>query len=374
MTGSEVQRKIIHIDMDCFYAAVEVLDAPSLYGKPVIVGGTSKRGVVCAASYEARKYGVRSAMPLFQAHKLCPQGVYLPVRMARYQELSRSIQSIFYRYTDLVQPISLDEAFLDVSQNKKEMVYAMDIAREIRESIRNETGLTASAGVAPNKFLAKIASDCDKPDGLFVIRPHEVKEFMKTLPIGKIWGVGKVMEKKLLDLGVHYASELMKIPEDFLLSKFGKFGPHLLRLAQGVDMSAVTPSREPKSIGNETTFAENKLDSAYLRSELSRLVTKVALRLKRKGYVCRGVQVKVKYDTFDVHTRSSLLSDLSNEEADILSAAETLLERTEAGSRPIRLVGIAVSHLEQSLSEEPSLFELLENNYSSAERLQDSGD
>ncbi|MBF0196665.1 MAG: DNA polymerase IV [Planctomycetes bacterium] len=357
---SWLKRKIIHIDMDCFFAAVEVLDNPKLRGKAVIVGGRSNRGVVCAASYEARKYGVKSAMPLFQAQKLCPKGEFLPVRMSRYQSISKDIQQIFRDITELIQPISLDEAFLDVTQSNSQHSYAMDIAREIKERIANEVGLVASAGVAPNKFLAKIASDYDKPDGFFVIRPHEITEFMKKLPIRRIWGVGKVMEQKLLDLGIHTSADFQKFPEDFLLNKFGKFGPELIKLSQGIDESSVKPYREPKSIGNENTFAHNLYDLGEIKEIIKKLCSKVSLRLKKKDYYCRGIQLKVKYADFDVITRSAMLEEPCDTEEIITQSALALISKTELGTRPARLVGVSLSHL-QHCNEEPTLFHLLEN-------------
>lgn len=338
-------RKIIHVDMDCFYAAVEVLDNPGLKGKPVIVGGPEGRGVVCAASYEARKYGVHSAMPISRAKSLCQSGVFLPVRMSRYVEISRKIKEIFFRATDLVQSISLDEAFLDVTVNKTSHEYATELAKEIKKNIRTELGMIASAGVAPNKFLAKIASEYKKPDGFFVIKPHEVQGFMKELPVSKIWGVGKVMTKKLSDLGIQTCADLEEIPSKLLEAKFGKFGRHLLKLAQGIDDSPVVPFREPKSVGQETTLRENITQMEVIEQVLRDLSSKVSRRLYKKEIQCGGVQLKVKYDDFKVSTRSLMLDDTTQEEVQIFNAAKSLLKRTKAGEQPIRLLGVSVNHL-----------------------------
>jgi len=344
-------RKIIHIDMDCFYAAVEVLDHPEWKGKPLIVGGREKRGVVSAASYEARAYGVKSAMPISRALTLCKTAINVPVRMARYKQVSKKIQEIFYRYTDLVQPVSLDEAFLDVTENKKGNPYATQIAKEIKLAIKDELGLTASAGVAPNRFLAKIASALDKPDGLTVIKPHQIEDFMTKLPIEKIWGVGKVMSKTLKDLGIHVASDVQKYPLAFLEKKFGKMGAHLLELSLGIDESAVRPHREAKSIGREKTFLEDVYQLEELKIELRHLCEKVSDDLIRKSILAGGVNLKIKYADFKQITRSQLLEEPCNDRAILNFTANALLAKIKLESIGVRLIGMSTykltSHLDK---------------------------
>ena len=334
--------------MDCFFAAVEILDNQNLKGNPVIVGGTSDRGVVCAASYEARAYGVKSAMPLFKARKLCKNGIFLPVRMARYKEISQKIQEIFRRYTDLVQPISMDEAFLDVTVNKKNTPYATTIAKEIKETIKTECGLIASAGVAPNKFLAKIASDIDKPDGLYVIKPSAIDIFMKDLPIKKIWGVGEVMAKKLNNLGIHKASDINRFPKIFFEENFGKFGQHLIQLSKGIDNSVVSPYRKVKSIGHETTFKKNITDRLVLQDSIKNLSKKVSQRLLAKNRMARGVQVKIKLNDFKLITRSELMAESSDDSIVISEKASYLLDKIEFNDASIRLIGVSVYQIEEN--------------------------
>src|SRR5262250_3474888 len=252
-------RKIVHIDMDAFYASVEQRDAPELRGKPVIVAWRGNRSVVCAASYEARKFGVRSAMPAVRAERLCPDAIFLPPDFPRYRAVSRQAREIFQRHTDLIEPLSLDEAYLDVSENKTGLPTATQVARTIREQIRSELSLTASAGVAPNKFLAKIASDWKKPDGLFVIQPEEVDAFLLPLPVGRVPGVGKVTEEKLKSLGVQTIGELRSFELAVLEKRFGRYGVRLYELARGIDESRVVPDRPTQSISAEDTFPQDVL-------------------------------------------------------------------------------------------------------------------
>jgi len=342
--------------MDCFYAAVEVLDQPELRGKPVIVGGRERRGVVSAANYEARAYGVKSAMPITTALKLCKKAINVPVRMARYKEISIKIHEIFLRFTDKIQPISLDEAFLDVTENKKNTSYATPIAREIKAAIIDELGLIASAGVAPNRFLAKIASDYDKPNGLYVIKPHQVNEFMKQLPVKRIWGVGRVMGKALDDLGIHFASDVQKYPLSFLEKKFGKMGPHLLELSQGIDHSEVKPYGKQKTIGKETTFTEDVFDRSLLCAEIDRLSLRVMDRLKVKGYVVGGVTLKIKYANFKLVTRSKLLESKVISDLDLSAIAKDLMGDLDISEIGVRLVGISAYKI-SPMSEASSIFD-----------------
>jgi DNA polymerase-4 len=339
-------RQIIHCDMDAFYASVEMLDSPELIGKPVIVGGTSNRGVVSAASYEARKYGVRSAMPLVAARKLCPLGVFLPVRMGRYREVSEEIMAIFHRFTPLVEPLSLDEAFLDVTASRALLGDGETIAKEIKRLVRAETGLTVSAGVAASKLVAKIASDLHKPDGLTIVPPGREREFLAPLPIGRLWGVGNTTAKTLGLMGVRTIGDLARLPLALLTAKLGaSHAEHLHLVAQGIDERQVEPEQEAKSIGNEETFESDLRERQMIERELLALSTKVARRLRRHGVCGRTVTVKVKYHDFKQITRSATLATAICDEGELYAAGKALLEKTEAGRIPVRLVGISVSGL-----------------------------
>lgn len=341
-------RKIIHLDMDAFYASVETLDEPALRGKPVIVGGTSNRGVVCAASYEARKFGVHSAMPIITARRLCPQGVFLPVRMGRYQEISERIMSIFQRFTPLVEPLSLDEAFLDVTGSETLLGTSEEIARTIKKLVRDETGLTVSAGLASSKLLAKIASDLHKPDGFTVVPPGREQDFLKPLPIKKLWGVGVVTQKNLALMGVQTIGDLSSLPLGLLTGKFGKHGLHLHLAAHGIDDREVVTEQEAKSMGNEETFERDLREQKAINKELLALATRVGKRLRRHGLAGKTVTLKVKYSDFKQITRSVTLGEATSEDRQIFSSVCGLLEKTEAGRRPIRLIGISLSHLAPS--------------------------
>ncbi len=339
-------RKIIHVDMDAFYASVEIRDNPSLRGKPVIVGGMpNTRGVVCTCSYEARKFGVRSAMPAARAHQLCPRGIFLHPRFDVYSEVSRRIRRIFFDYTDLVEPLSLDEAYLDVTDNKRGIPYATRIAREIKERIFRETGgLTASAGVSFNKFFAKVASDMHKPDGLTVIPPAAADEFLETLPIGKFYGVGKVTEKHFLKMGIKNGGDLKKRSRLELMKAFGKTGGFYYDIARGIDTRMVEPNRERKSLGTEVTFQSDISDLTEMIPVLQRQSQEVSDELRRKGLAGRTVTLKVKFFNFKSITRSRTL-DACTDNADIIaSVARELLLATEAGTVAVRLLGVTVSN------------------------------
>jgi len=343
--------------MDAFYPAVEVLDHPELKGKPVIVGGTKGRGVVSSASYEARKFGVHSAQPMATAMRLCPHGIFLPVRMSRYIELSDQIFEIFYRFTPLVEPVSIDEAFLDVTGSVRLFGHPADIAKKIKEMVRQETGLTVSAGVAPSKFVAKIASDMDKPDGLTVVLPDKVREFLDSLPIGKMWGVGKVTQKALAELNIHTFKDLSKVPVKVLEKKFGKYGHKMHELSMGIDERDVITHQEAKSIGHEDTFSEDILDLELVKKELLSLATRVARRLRYESVEGKTVTIKIKYYDFVQITRSVTLAQSTDDGREIYSAACRLLEKTQAGKRPVRLLGISLSHFNAPGSEKQlSLF------------------
>jgi DNA polymerase IV len=345
-------RKIIHIDMDAFFASVEQRDNEALRGKPVVVGGSpDRRGVVAAASYEARKYGVRSAMSSAMAIKRCPGLIFVKPRFDVYKSVSGQIRDIFYQYTDLVEPLSLDEAFLDVTENKMNIVKATRIALEIRQKIRESTSLTASAGVAPNKFLAKIASDINKPDGLAVITPDQAEAFIERLPIGKFFGIGKATEKKMTGLGIHSGADLKMWSEPDLVRHFGKSGLFYYQISRGIDERPVKPDRIRKSVGAENTFDSDVHDMGWMKNYLSELSVEVARRLKKAGAKGRTVTIKVKYHDFETVTRSVTLDHYTGDEVKIGSCATALIESTQAGIRPVRLLGITLSNLDIDESE-----------------------
>jgi DNA polymerase-4 len=350
-------RTIIHTDMDAFYASVEMLDNPELRGKPVVVGGLASRSVVSAASYEARKFGIHSAMPTLTAHQLCPAAIFLPVRMARYHEVSARIMAIFNRFTPLVEPISLDEAFLDVSGSARLFGSGVEIAALIRSTIRAETGLTASAGVATSKLLAKIASDLQKPDGLTVVEPGREREFLAALPIGKLWGAGATTIKALRLLSVRTIGDLAALPLEILTRKFGKHGIQMHYAARGLDDRPVEPTRAAKSIGHEDTFSEDLTDLKIIKRELLALAIRVGERLRRHGVEGQTVSVKVKFHDFATNSRSATLAASTSDGMDIYRHALELLGKTEAGRKPLRLLGISVSNLDtEVMTRQPSLF------------------
>lgn len=338
-------KQIIHLDMDAFYASVEVLDNPQLKGKPVIVGGSRARGVVSSASYEARKFGVHSAQPIATAMRLCPQGIFLPVRMDRYHQESERIIGIFHRFTPLVEPLSLDEAFLDVTGSTRLFGSAEEIARRIKQLVKEETGLTVSAGVAPLKFVAKIASDLHKPDGLTIVPPDQVKQFLAPLLIEKLWGIGPATHTILKHLGVHTIGDLSRIPLGILEAKLGKHGTHLHLLSQGIDDRGVMTERDAKSIGAEETFSEDLHSLEEARRELLSLSLRVTRRLRQSGLVCSALTLKVKYHDFKQITRSVTIPDLTRDHRTVFHHCCALLQKTDAGEKPIRLLGISLSQL-----------------------------
>src|SRR5271168_3214881 len=296
-------RKIVHIDMDAFYASVEQRDDPGLRGKPVVVAWKGNRSVVCAASYEARRFGVRSAMAAIHAERLCPEAIFIPPDFPRYRAVSQSTREIFKRHTDLIEPLSLDEAYLDVTENKTGLATATRVARAIREQIREELHLTASAGVAPNKFLAKIASDWRKPDGLFVIQPEDVETFLPPLPVGRIPGVGKVTEKNLEDMNIKTVGDLHTIDLATLEARFGRYGLRLYQLARGIDHSPVVPDRPTKSISAEDTFAQD-VPLTEIEPMILRLAEKVWTASRKESRIARTVVLKLKTSDFNILTRS----------------------------------------------------------------------
>lgn len=339
------ERKIIHIDMDAFYASVEQRDRPELRGKPVIVGGDPrKRGVVAACSYEARRFGIHSAMPGKTAFRRCPHAVFLRPRFEVYRAVSAQIREIFYQYSDLVEPLSLDEAFLDVTVNKKACPSATRIAQAIREKIRRKTGLTASAGVSFNKFLAKTASDINKPDGITVIRPEDADAFIDRLPIRKFFGVGKATEKKMCRLGIYRGADLKKYPKADLIRFFGKAGNYFHDIAHGLDERPVNPERIRKSLGKESTLAEDTDDISLMLEildELAEKITALAQQHHLRGYT---LTLKVKYADFQTVTRSITCASPFSEKEKMMSYAKNLLKCTGAGKKKVRLLGLGISN------------------------------
>jgi DNA polymerase-4 len=341
---------ILHVDQDAFYASIEERDRPELVGKPVIVGGTpEKRGVVSAANYVARKYGVHSAMPAVTAHRLCPQGVFLPPRIDYYAEVSSQIRTIFERFTPLVEPLSLDEAFLDVTGSEHLFGPAIEIGRQIKQTIRQELRLVASVGVAPNKFLAKIASDLKKPDALVVVESDKVQEFLDPLPVERLWGVGKQSSKVFERLGIRTIGQLRQWPLDVLQSRFGSNGEYLWQLAHGIDDRPVVPEREAKSISHETTFEQDISELAVLRSWLLELTEQVGWRLRRHGLRGRTVQLKVRFADFSLITRSQTLVEPTDITQELWNAADEMLcHKLPIGHLPVRLLGMGVSSIDDS--------------------------
>ena len=341
---------ILHCDMDAFYASVEERERPELVGKPVIVGGSpEKRGVVSAANYVARRYGVHSAMPAATARRLCPQGIYLPPRIDFYAEISRQIREIFERFTPLVEPLSLDEAFLDVTGSEGLFGPAMEIGRQIKQAIRKELHLVVSVGVAPNKFLAKIASDLKKPDALVVVEPDKVQEFLDPLPVERLWGVGRESSKVFQRLGIRTIGQLRQHPLDMLQARFGSSGEHLWNLAYGRDDRTVVPEREARSISNETTFERDVSDMEVLRAWLVDLVEQVGYRLRRHGLRGRTVHLKIRFADFSLITRSKTLAEPTDITDELWRAVDELLcHRLPAVHLPVRLVGMGVSGLDDT--------------------------
>ncbi len=349
---------ILHVDMDAFYASVEQRDRPELRGRPVIVGGTGSSGVVSAASYEARPFGVRSALPMATARRLCPHAVFLPVRMAHYAAVSRQIRDIFHRFTPLVEPLSLDEAFLDVHGCEGLFGPAPQLARRIKDEIKAEVGLTASVGVAPNKFLAKLASDHGKPDGLVVVPPEAVAAFLAPLPVGRLWGVGAKGAQRLQALGIRTVGELAERPERLLLDHFGEVGRHLWQLAHGRDDRPVVPDRAAKSISTETTFAEDISDRAVLRRWLLDLVDQLAGRLRHAGMRARTVELKIRSADFQTRTRAHSLPKPTDVTDHLWRAAAELFDRALTRDMlPVRLLGVGASKLTRDAAVQGELFD-----------------
>jgi DNA polymerase-4 len=339
-------RRIVHVDMDAFFASIEQRDFPDKYaGKPIAVGGNPPKGVVKAASYEARPYGVHSAQPAIEADRQCPDLIFVPPRMEVYQEESRRIREILRRYTDLIEPLSLDEAYLDVTDPKKGPPSGTLIARRIRKEIYEETGLAASAGVGPSKFVAKVASDQDKPDGLTVIRPEEQMEFITGLPIGDFHGIGPVTEEKMQEMGIETGADLQETPEKRLRREFGKRGAHFKKLAMGSDDRPVQPERKRKSVGAERTFPDDTSDPEEMLSRLGPIAERVSGRLENAERKGRTVTLKLKSHDHEVSTRQITLRRAVRSEETLMRLAERLLGRPHSPEEPVRLLGLSVSSL-----------------------------
>ena len=350
-------RKIVHVDMDAFYASVEQRDDPGLRGKPVVVAWRGNRSVVCAASYEARRFGIRSAMPAIRAERLCPEAIFVPPDFTRYRAVSHATREIFQRHTDLIEPLSLDEAYLDVTENKTGLTTATRVAKAIRQQILDELQLTASAGVAPNKFLAKIASDWRKPNGLFVIQPEDVPTFLPPLPVGRIPGVGKVTEMRLKQIGIMTVGDLQTLESTALEAQFGRYGTRLYELARGIDHNKVIPDRPTKSISAEDTL-ESDIPLSETEALIRRLAEKVWTASRKDGRVARTVVLKLKTREFSILTRSHtpIVPPESCEE--LTAIALSLRERIELGpAQRFRLVGVGLSNFRDVGHQQSPLFE-----------------
>lgn len=349
-------RKIVHVDMDAFYASVEQRDNPDLRGKPVVVAWRGNRSVVCAASYEARRYGVRSAMPAVRAERLCPDAIFIPPDFVRYKAVSRAVREIFERHTDLIEPLSLDEAYLDVTENKMELPTATRVAKMIREQIYEELHLTASAGVASNKFLAKIASDWKKPNGLFVIQPHEAQAFLLPLPVGRIPGVGQVTENRMKAVGITTVGDLYALELSALEGRFGSYGVRLYQLARGIDHNPVEPNRASKSISAEDTFPED-IPLADTEPQIRRLAEKVWKSSNGNARAAKTVVLKLKTKEFNSLTRSLTSMAPPSSCDELASIALALRERVELGPKQLfRLVGVGLSNFQTAEAPASPLF------------------
>jgi DNA polymerase-4 len=342
-------RKILHVDMDAFYASVEQRDDPTLAGRPVAVGGSPEsRGVVCAASYEARRFGVRSAIPMSRAVRLCPELVVLQPDFKKYGAVSRQVMDLFRSVTPLVEPLSLDEAYLDVTENAWGEPFGAVVAKRLKATIREETRLTASAGVAPNKCLAKIASGWKKPDGLTVISPERVEGFLQGLPVDALWGVGPKTASRLREAGIHRLIDVRTAPEEVLKRCVGSWADGLRRMAHGEDDRPVEPNRERKSVSSEETFAKDLADTEEMRRVVESLSRHAANFLERRELLARTVTLKLRYSNFQTITRSDTRDPATRDPGEIAARAAALLEKTEAGTRPVRLLGVGLHGLSET--------------------------
>lgn len=343
MQGTPKYRKIIHVDMDAFYASVEQRDHPEWRGKPLVVGSSHPRGVIAAASYEARRFGIHSAMPSKRAMKLCPHLIFAPHRFDVYKSVSREIHDIFSEYTDLIEPLSLDEAFLDVTENKLDVPLAQDIAKEIKQKIKSRLSLTASAGVSYNKFLAKIASDMQKPDGLTVIHPKKAMRVIESLPIEAFWGVGQVTAKRMHELGIHTGKDLQAKSEEFLVKNFGKIGTLFAEFAQGNDHREVEPYRERLSVGCERTFGEDLMGKEQIIAHFDDIAAELEKRIERAHFQGHTFTLKIKRGDFKQMTRSQTADTCFTSATEFIELATKLLETVDLEEHGVRLIGLSVS-------------------------------
>jgi DNA polymerase-4 len=357
MDAAKFHRKIIHIDMDAFYASVEQRDFPEYRGKPLVVGGLpeGRGGVVATASYEARKFGIRSAMPSKTAQRLCPQAIFVFPRFDAYKAVSTHIREIFHRYTDIIEPLSLDEAYLDVTSDKQNIGSALDIARLIKQAIKNELELTASAGVSINKFVAKIASDINKPDGLTFIGPSRIEPFMESLAVEKFYGVGKVTATRMKAMGLHTGADLKKLSETEMIQYFGKQGKFYYQIVRGIDNREVQPHRETKSVSVEDTYQEDLVTREAMVPELTILTERLAKRLQRSGLRGKTVTVKFKFHDFTLITRSLSVHSFMNGTEEIQQAVLTILTNAPVDGKRIRLLGVGLSNFEKDKDSEDEM-------------------
>ena len=339
-------RKIIHIDMDAFYASVEQRDNPEYRGKPLVVGGSpeGRGGVVAAASYEVRKFGVRSAMPSKKAKQLCPHAIFVYPRFAAYKEVSKKIREIFHRYTDIIEPLSLDEAYLDVTEDKLGIGSAIEIAKEIKKAIKEELNLTASAGVSSSKFVAKIASDINKPDGLTFIAPSKIESFMETLPVEKFFGVGRVTADKMKKIGLYTGADLKRLTEGELVKHFGKVGHFFYKIVRGIDNRMVQPDRATTSVGAEDTFSYDLTTIEEMNAELEKIAKLVHERLEKYQLMGRTITLKVKYHDFKQITRNQSFTLPVNDYETVVNTVKNLLLKTDPENKKIRLLGVSLSN------------------------------
>lgn len=347
-----MSRKIIHVDLDAFFASVEQRDNPKLKGKPVIVGGKADRGVVTTCSYEARKFGVHSAMPGFMAKKKCPHGIFLPVRHSRYREVSREVFDVFYQLTDMVEPLSIDEAYLDVTNIDKDPI---EIAIFIKEQVIKKTGLTISVGISYNKFLAKLASDWNKPDGIKVITREMIPKALEPLSIRKVYGIGKKSAEKLNKIGIFTVEDLLKLPKEYLVDFLGKYGNEVYDRIRGIDNRQVVPSRERKSIGREMTLEEDTKNKDYLRKYLLKFSKNISKSLIHKDILAKTITVKTKTSGFENHTKSKTIHEYINSYKEIYNIASDILEEIDM-KEGIRLIGLTVSNFSDHEMEQISFF------------------
>ncbi|RMD97098.1 MAG: DNA polymerase IV [Calditrichaeota bacterium] len=358
--SAKTHRVILHLDMDAFFAAVEQLDFPQYRGKPVVVGADPQqgrgRGVVSTASYEARKFGIHSAMPISRAYRLCPNAIYVRGRYTRYQQVSKQVMQILRRFVPTIQQISIDEAFLDATDVVHLYESPLDLGKKIKQAIQSELGLTASLGIAPNKFIAKVASDLDKPDGLTICEPGQEKAFLDPLPIRALWGVGEKTAKKLTDMGFRTIGDIANTPPEKMVALLGNWGLHIWKLANGIDHRPIISHGPRKSISEETTFAEDVGDLETLEQVLCKIADRLSTTMRRKGLKGRTITFKIRWEDFETHTRSKTLPDFINDARILRAVALGLLHNFGRLEKKVRLVGIGVSQLNTMGGEQLSLF------------------